>query len=126
MNNMVNSVETESIGRRPDGRFAAGNRAAAGHKRRQHVAKLRAAFTSCLTEDDIANVVSKLLEVALGGDVQAIKLLLERSIGKPEAFDDLPEELGSSESPAEPTKITAENFDVEKERLLRRIALLGR
>ncbi len=55
-------------------------------KRRQHVAKLRAAFTSCLTESDIADVVATLLKLAIGGDVAAIKLVLERAIGKPEAF----------------------------------------
>ncbi len=52
-------------------------------KRRQHVAKLRAAFTSCLTESDIADVVATLLKLAIGGDVAAIKLVLERAIGSP-------------------------------------------
>jgi hypothetical protein len=58
-------------------------------KRRQHVAKLRAAFTSCLTGSDIADVVATLLKLAIGGDVAVIKLVLERAIGSPKRLSNL-------------------------------------
>ncbi len=92
-------------------------------KRRQHVAKRRAAFTSCLTESDIADVVATLLKLAIGGDVAAIKLVLERAIGKPEAFTDLPDD-DAGEAQIELEKITAENFDAVREHLKRRIEAL--
>jgi len=83
----MDTVGTATNGRDGGGRFAAGNRAASGHKRREHIARLRNAFTNCLTQDDIVCIVEKLLELSKAGDVQAIRLLLDRAIGKPETVD---------------------------------------
>ena len=90
------TVETATNGRTADGKFSTGNRAAAGHKRRQHVAKLRAAFTSCLTEGDIVDVVTVLLRLAKDGDVIACRLLLDRALGRvatPTEFEGLDDAL---------------------------------
>jgi|GEM_PF-2308143 len=83
----MDTVRTGTDGRDGGGRFAAGNRAASGHKRREHIARLRNAFTNCLTADDIISIVEKLLELSKGGDVQAIRLLLDRAIGKPQDIE---------------------------------------
>ena len=83
----MDTVGTATNGRDGGGRFAAGNRAASGHKRREHIARLRNAFTTCVSENDILDVVTKLLELAKAGDLGAIKQLLDRAIGKPETVD---------------------------------------
>ena len=94
----MDTVTTDTNGRLSDGTFAPGNQAAAGHKRRQHVAKLRAAFTSCLTESDIVDVVAVLLRQAKDGDTIACRLLLDRALGRVaspaefEVLDDQPDE----------------------------------
>jgi hypothetical protein len=117
------STETVETGRTADGKFSVGNKAAANHRRRQHIATLRNAFSMCLTVDDIENVVATLLKLAQEGDTAAIKLILERALGKPESFADLPEpeseplcDLGGP--------ITAENFVEKREELRLRIAKL--
>lgn len=93
------TVATAVDGRTADGKFAPGNRAAAGHKRRQHIAKLRSAFTSCLTESDIISLVAKLMELASAGDVTAIRLILDRALGRvasPAEYDGLDNELDAA------------------------------
>lgn len=92
----METVGTVTNGRTAAGKFAPGNRAAAGHKHRQHVAKLRRAFTEALEPSDILNVVAKLLELAASGDVAAIRLLLDRALGRvqpPESFTEDDSEL---------------------------------
>lgn len=66
-----------------DGRFAAGNPGGPGNPHAGQVAKLRAVLLDAVTEEDMLAVVLKLLELAKGGDVAAVKLLLDRTVGKP-------------------------------------------
>ncbi len=46
--------------------------------------RLRAALQDAITDDDMAAVASRLVTLAKGGDLKAIQMLLERSLGKPE------------------------------------------
>ena len=80
-----NMIETPStnvvIGHDTTGRFAAGNTLGRGNPHAAQTAKLRSAMLSAVTEDDVKAVVGKLVALAKGGDVAAIKLLFDRVHG---------------------------------------------
>ena len=79
------------------GKFKKGNRAASGHRNKtaQKRAKLADEFLRQLKQDEFAQVVRTLLDLAQGGNVAAIKEVLDRGLGKPQI----------SETPEEPLKI---------------------
>jgi hypothetical protein len=68
------------------GRFAPGNRAAVGRRNAfsRKLGSLREAFVSAAaSEEQVAQVGRKLLELATAGDVQAAALYLSYALGKP-------------------------------------------
>ena len=73
-----------------NGRFAAGNTLGRGNPHAAQVARLRSVMLSAVSEDDLRAVVGKLVELAKGGDVPAIKLLLDRVLGKVVAIEEPP------------------------------------
>ena len=73
-----------------NGRFAAGNQFGRGNPHAAQVARLRSAMLAAVTEDDMRVVVGKLVELAKGGDVPAIGLLLNRVLGKVVAIEEPP------------------------------------
>ena len=87
-------IETPSTnvgnGHDTNGRFAAGNQFGRGNPHAATVARLRSALLSAVTEDDMRAVVGKLVTMAKGGDVPAIKLLLDRVLGKVVAIEEPP------------------------------------
>jgi hypothetical protein len=110
---MIDSPTPTAVnGRQPGGRFGAGNSFGKGNPHHAKVARLRSALLAAVTEDDIAAVVAKLIELAKAGDVHAAKELLDRVLGKSVAAV----ELTTAEAPAE--ELTHE------ERLARLVALL--
>jgi hypothetical protein len=155
---MVQATETEPAvtdGRDNAGKFSAGNSFGRGNPVARHAQRLRQLFVTAVTEEDIRDIVSKLVAMAKNGDIQAANLLLTRALGKPSTsevtlpLDDvltLDEQILAlgpvtrenleqhkalrlaqlQANDKEPMKITAENFDAVKERLKRRIQLLGR
>lgn len=72
---------TEPLTTGTNGRFQPGNKAAVGHQTRSM--KLRAAMLEAVTDEDMAAVIAKLVELAKGGDLKAIEMLLNRTIGRP-------------------------------------------
>lgn len=70
-------------GRDGRGKFAIGNPGGPGNPHVRKVAKLRRAMFRAVTPDDIAKAIAKLVEMALEGDVPAIRELLDRTIGRP-------------------------------------------
>lgn len=64
------------------GRFAAGNMAGKGNPHHRRVAELRAKMLERVTPDDVSAVVEALVSKAKAGDTAAIKLLLDRVIGR--------------------------------------------
>ena len=78
------------IGHDTNGRFAAGNTLGRGNPHAAQVARLRSAMLSAVSEDDVTAVVGKLVELAKGGDVPAIKLLFDRVLGKVVAVEEPP------------------------------------
>lgn len=80
-------LPTEVNGRDHKGRFGPGNKFGRGNPLNRKVAKLRSALLRRVSTDDIREVVDKLLELAKGGDLAAIRELLDRTLGKPVAMD---------------------------------------
>ncbi len=70
------------------GRFSAGNQLGRGNPHAAQVARLRSVMLAAVSEDDLRTVVGMLVEKAKGGDVNAIKLLFDRTLGKVVAIED--------------------------------------
>jgi hypothetical protein len=65
------------------GRFRRGNKMGRGNPQAGQAAKVRAAVLATMTPADAAAITRKLVEMAMGGDLAAIRELLNRAIGKP-------------------------------------------
>jgi hypothetical protein len=74
-------------GRDDTGKFTRGNRIAKGNPHAQKVAKLRSALLRAVTTADLKEVIQALVWKAKEGDVQAIRELLNRTLGPAEAID---------------------------------------
>lgn len=71
-------------GRNPaNGRFTQGHSFSKGNPHAKRVQQLRGALLSVVTEEDMVSVAKLLVEMAKGGNLIAIRELLDRSIGKP-------------------------------------------
>lgn len=79
-------------GRDARGRFVPGCQPGPGAPHGSTIARFRGAFLAAVTPEEIAAVARKLLELALGGDVPAARLLLDRLAPQEvEAFGALPD-----------------------------------
>ena len=92
-----------AIGREPNGAFAKGNRLATGNPQAKRAAELRKVLREATTEDDVKDVWKALTAAAVGGDVIAIRLFLEHTVGKPTTTVEV---TGAGEAPIQ-TDITA-------------------
>ena len=79
----------ELDGRSSNGRFAAGNKCGRGNPNNRKAQQLRNAFLNTITEEDIVEVTNKLIQMAKDGDIQAIKEMLDRALGKSPASIEL-------------------------------------
>ncbi len=70
-------------GRDGRGRFAQGNAGGPGNPHAGKVAKLRSALLAAITEDDVREIVERLVRLAKEGDLAAIRELFLRTIGRP-------------------------------------------
>jgi hypothetical protein len=91
---------TNGTGRTPGGRFAPGNAGGPGNPHAATVAKLRAAIMAAVTPEDIDAIIRALVHRAKGGDMAAIREVLDRAIGRPSDAD-LAERLDALERAAE-------------------------
>ncbi len=80
-----------------NGRFRQGNAGGPGNPLAGKISKLRAALVAAVNEEDIREIAHALIETAKGGDVRAVKELLDRTIGRP-VETDLIERLESLET----------------------------
>ena len=71
-------------GRDANGRFARGNPGGPGNPYTRQTALLRQVVQDELNEVELRIVLQRLKALALGGDVQAIKLILAYAVGKPQ------------------------------------------
>jgi hypothetical protein len=75
---------SDGSGRSRDGRFARFNRHGLGNANARKMYELRQALLEAATAEQVRAVTAKLYELALGeGDVQAAKIFLEFTCGKP-------------------------------------------
>ena len=74
-------------GRDGRGRFVPGWKGGPGNPHAAQVARLRAEMLDAVTPDDMRAIVSRLVELAKGGDVRAIKEVLDRTLGRPQEPD---------------------------------------
>lgn len=74
-------------GRDSRGRFTTGNSGGPGNPYAQQVGRLRTAMMEAVTEQDLREVVEKLVRLAKYGDVPSIRLLLDRLLGRPVEAD---------------------------------------
>ncbi|MFZ4575790.1 MAG: hypothetical protein ACOYN0_15455 [Phycisphaerales bacterium] len=94
-------------GRGPDGRFVPGNPGGPGNPLGRKVGGLRSAMMAAVAASDIRDVIRKLVSAAKAGEPWAVRELLDRVFGKPEAFDLVErleelEEANTKETPASP------------------------
>ncbi|MSQ95198.1 MAG: hypothetical protein EXR98_11670 [Gemmataceae bacterium] len=78
------------------GRFSFGNKGGPGNPFARKVAALRQALLDSITPEDIQDVATRLLDLAKDGKVQAAKLLLAYTIGKPQPAPE-PDRLDADE-----------------------------
>jgi len=86
----------EINGRDSNGRFAPGNKLGPGNPFARRVAALRKALLSSVTDEDMKEMALVLKQRAKEGDVAAIKLLFQYTLGKPSATTD-PDRLDQDE-----------------------------
>ena len=70
-------------GRESNGRFAPGNAGGPGNPHAARVAAIRSLLLDSVTDDDLRQVVAKLVEMAKSGDMAAIRELFDRLFGRP-------------------------------------------
>lgn len=93
----------ETGGRDDKGRFTAGNRIGKGRPIGAKVERLRRALIASVGTDDIREIVSELLTRAKNGDLMAVKIVFERTLGQPvqadllDRLDQLEESLRQAE-----------------------------
>jgi hypothetical protein len=76
-------VAENPIGRDAAGRFAKGNPGGPGNPYYRRQAELKRLMLESVTDTDVLSVMQVLLGLARGGDLVAIKLFLEYTVGKP-------------------------------------------
>ena len=90
-------------GRDGRGRFAKGNRGGPGNPHAGRVGELRKALLNAISTDMVERAVEALAREAESGNVQAIRELLDRAVGKPieadliERLESLERELAQRE-----------------------------
>jgi hypothetical protein len=76
-------TESNGTGRRPDGKFTAGNRIAVGNPHARKVAALKSALLEAITPEKMRELAHALHQQAIRGDIAAAQLLLRYTVGKP-------------------------------------------
>lgn len=84
---MVGTLVPASV-RSPSGRFAPGNAGGPGNPHAAQCARLRAELLRAVTPKTIRTIARALTERAKRGDLAAIKMLLDFTVGKPVAQSD--------------------------------------
>jgi ribosomal protein L17 len=65
----------------------AGNRSGKGNPLAARVGKLRSALVAAVSEQDVREIIEKMVEQAKSGDTLAARIVLDRVLGKPEPLD---------------------------------------
>jgi hypothetical protein len=95
-NGTVMEPTAREAGRDSQGRFSKGNPGGPGNPFARQVGRLRTVLLERLDEDKLRAIADKLLELAMEGDVAAMRLLLSYTLGRPAAAVE-PDELDVQE-----------------------------
>ena len=79
----MKDTSPNGLGRDQCGRFAKGNPGGPGNPYTAKIARLRSALLSAVTEDDVRQIVERLVRLAKDGDTVAIRELFLRTLGRP-------------------------------------------
>ena len=104
-------------GRAGNGRFGKGNPGGPGNPFARRVGALRAAMLDAVTDDDLRDIIATLVSQAKGGDLAAIRELLDRLIGKPTAAVAFEVTTGETSLAAAPIEERRERLKAIAERL---------
>ena len=77
-------IQTDKNGRTSAGQFGPGNQFAKGHSSKGK--QLRAAVLRAISEEDVQGIILTMIDLAIGGDIAAAKLILS-TIGPPTESD---------------------------------------
>ena len=80
----------DNNGRTASGRFTIGNGYARGNPHAGAVARFRSALLANITAADFSDVIAALVVAAKSGDMVAIKILLDRTLGRITDLHDVP------------------------------------
>jgi hypothetical protein len=100
------------------GRFAAGNSFASGNPNHKRMYKLRRVLLTAVDDAAMERVTKKVVELAEGGDLEAVKILLTYTIGKPPQAI----ELSPSVSPHPFDRLSADEREAMNKRVDARLA----
>jgi hypothetical protein len=100
------------------GRFAPGNRFASGNPNHKRMYKLRRAMLTAVDDAAMERITKKLVELAEGGDLEAVKILFSYAVGRPPQAI----ELSSSDTPHPLNGVSEEEAKARIERVNARIA----
>lgn len=81
MNNENQPIKPFPNGRGADGRFTVGNSGGPGNPNTRRAAEMREWLSEWTTKGQLRKIWKKLLAMAKAGDVAAIKLVLDRTLG---------------------------------------------
>jgi hypothetical protein len=85
---LTRPLPAEISGRDPQsGKFVHGNAGSRGNPLNARAQKIRSILLQELTDAEARKLARKLIKMAARGNLQAIKELLDRTIGKPPAFE---------------------------------------
>jgi hypothetical protein len=74
---------SSTVNHRSDGRFAPGNKAGQGNVNNKRMSRLRTALLAAASPEQVQQVIRKLGEQAIAGDVAAARVYLDHVVGKP-------------------------------------------
>jgi hypothetical protein len=103
-------------GRATNGQFTRGNGGGPGNPFAKQVAALRSVLMEKCSPEDLGEIVTKLVALAKAGDLQAAKLILDRTLGKTVTVD-LPAAAELEEQPCDVATVTVANMEAYRERL---------
>ena len=80
-------TDDNGAGRGAGGRFTKGNNFGKGNPLARKAQRLRSTLMAATTTSELRQIVKALVRAAVEGDVQAARLLLDRTLGPPIAWD---------------------------------------